>query len=1088
MKRIAMALVVGMVVAGAAAAAVGSSAQATAERLGGATGLPGGICVVIGGADAALAIRLAGQGEFVVHGLYREQAAVDAARKAIRAAGVYGRVSADRWAGGRLPYTENLINLVVVDGRAGAKAGGPAVEEVLRVLAPLGVAYFGDSGSSDGAEAAWVKTLVSKLRSAGMESAEVLTGASTWVKARKPWPAEIDEWTHYLHGADGNPVAADRVVGPPKHYQWISGPRWLRSHESDSSVRTLVTAGGRLFTIVDEAPISLPGPESPPDKWFLTARDAFNGVELWKIPVPDWGWRAWKPSWFTPRPGDIPLNITKRLVAVGEKVYVTLGYKAPVSQLDAKTGRTLQTYAGTERAMEILHHDGVLVLPILTDGKLRITAVEAASGKKLWTSAGAYGGTTVDYYRFSAMGGRVQPAKVDPTVNIATDGKVVALLDGEDVVCLDYRTGRETWRTAFPTVAADHKAGKIDAGTRLWTGTLIVSDGVVVHASPNNLAGFSAGTGKLLWQQPKKYIGHLWYEWKDVFVIDGLVWTWSAETVRGKLDTAGGKPQANHWPVSVNGYDLHTGKLGRKVPLGPIFKTHHHHRCYRNKATTRYILASRRGTEFVDLEKGEHTVDNWVRGTCHVGMMPANGLQYAPPHPCRCYIDEKLNGMNALAPASAPRTAKAAPEGPLLEKGPAYGAKNPQSAIRNPQLDGWPEFRHDAQRSGAATTNLAPKLSLQWREKLGAKVAPPIAVGGRLYAPLVDEHHVVSLNVSDGAKVWEFAAGGRIDSPPTYHQGTVIFGSADGWVYCVRAEDGKLVWRYRAGPEDRRMAAFGQLESVWPVHGSVLVRDGIAYFAAGRSSHLDGGIVVCGLDAASGKLRHSTKLQGPSYNVGNIEQNYQLPMGALPDILQASGPLIFMRDLAFNAELEKQKAAPAKISPRVTLPAGFLDESYFKRVPWSMIFKGGGHARMIVFDGTAAYHLRMFDSLQGLSPNVYFTPGQKGYLLFATDRQTGEQVWAQRIAIRATAMVAAGDVLVVAGPPDVVDPKDPLAAFEGRKGGVLAVFDTATGRKLSECKLPSPPVFNGVAAANGRLYLALEDGSLACFGERSARE
>ena len=44
-------------------------------------------------------------------------------------------------------------------------------------------------------------------------------------------------------------------------------------------------------------------------------------------------------------------------------------------------------------------------------------------------------------------------------------------------------------------------------------------------------------------------------------------------------------------------------------------------------------------------------VNNWVRGTCHMGMMPANGLQYAPPHPCQCYIDEKLNGLNAVAAA-----------------------------------------------------------------------------------------------------------------------------------------------------------------------------------------------------------------------------------------------------------------------------------------------------------------------------------------------------------------------------------------------------------------------------------------------------
>ena len=1086
MTRIAVTL---MLAVAAATTTVGanpeSSGPKTAALLTASSGLPGGICVVTGASGAKLPIHLSTQGAFVVHALYPDATAVDAARKTIRAAGVYGTVSVDRSRSARLPYTENLINLVVMDGLAAAKADGPAVDEVLRVLAPLGVAYFGDSAATAGADAAWVQAIISKLRSAGATSTEVLTGAGTWVKAVKPWPADIDEWTHFLHGADGNAVTQDRVVGPPKYYQWISEPIWLRSHESDSSVRTQVTARGRLFTIVDEAPISLTGPESPPDKWFLTAQDAFNGVALWKVPIKDWGWRAWKPSWFTPRPGGLPLNIEKRLVAVGDKVYVTLGYRAPVSELDAKTGKMLQTYAGTDRAMEILYRDGVLILPVLRDNRIRVMAVEAASGKRLWTSQRAYAGTTVDYYRFTSMHGKVEPAKVDPTVNISTDGKGVALLDGEDVVCLDYRTGREKWRTAFPTVQADHKAGNMDARTRLWMGTLIVTDGVVVHASPNNLAGFSAESGKLLWTQPKKYIGHLWYEWKDVFVIDGLVWTWSAETVRGKLETrGGGKPQNNHWPVNVNGYDLHTGTLAKSVPLGGIFKTYHHHRCYRNKATTRYILASRRGTEFVDIEQGKHTVNNWVRGTCHVGMIPANGLQYATPHPCKCYVEEKLNGMNALAAAIPGESRQTKPDAPgLLERGPAFGQRilDPRSSIPSPAE--WPEFRADGQRSGAVKTTIPPKPSLLWREKTGATLAPPIAVGDRLYVPAVDEHHLVSLNVSDGRKVWEFAAGGRIDSPPTYHKGTVIFGSADGWVYCVRAADGKLVWRYRAGPEDRRMAAFGQLESVWPVHGSVLVRDDIAYFAAGRSSHLDGGIRVTGLDAATGALHCRTTLAGPSYGVDDIKQNYLLPTGALPDILQAAGPLLFMRDIAFNAELKRQTGPAAFGGPRLKTPAGFLDDSYFKRVPWTMSAKGGGYGRLIVHDEAAAYTVRMFDSLQGLDPKVYFTPGKKGYLLFAVDKRTGKQTWSQRIAIRATAMVAAEGMLVVAGPPDVVDPTDPLGAFEGRKGGVLTVFDSATGRKLSECKLPSPPVFNGAAAANGRLYIAMHDGSVACFGE-----
>jgi outer membrane protein assembly factor BamB len=998
------------------------------------TNLPGGVIVHVGRGDGRFTAALRRNEAFVVQGLDTDLARIAQAREYVRGKGTYGAVSIRHWDGRRLPYADNLINLIVVeDGVEVPRA------ELRRALAPNGVAF--------------------------------VRAGESWEKVVKPWPEAIDEWTHYLHGADGNPVARDRVVGPPKHYQWVSEPMWMRSHESDSSVRALVTAGGRLFYIVDEAPISLVGPNSPPDKWFLTARDAFNGVRLWKVPIEDWGWRAWKPSWFTPRPGDIPLNIQKRLVATEDRVYVTLGYHAPVSEIDARTGEILRRFEGTDNTAEILLHDGSLVLTAIEDDRARVMVVDADGGQTCWRGQKSYGGTTTDYYRFRAMRGSVPPAKVDPTLNTATDGKVVALLDGEDVVCLDFQTGREKWRSTFPLVAADHKAGNINAVHRLWRGTLIVQDGVVLHASPNQLAAFSAETGRIVWTQPKKYLQHLWFEWMDVFVIDGLVWTWSAELDRGPLE---GAKQRSTWPTSVNGYDLYTGRAVKRIPLGNIFKTHHHHRCYRNKATSRYILASRRGSEYVDLETGGHTVHNWVRGTCHLGMMPANGLQYAPPHPCVCYIDEKINGLTALAPA---RPGSQAPRAQRFRKGPAFG----RGAGPAVERQDWPTFRGNGLRSGSVATEAPSQSGPLWRRKVGRKLAAPIAVGERLFVPLADEHAILAVGASDGEDLWRYTVGGRIDSPPTYHDGMLLFGSADGWVYCVRADDGQLAWRFRAAPEERFIAAFGQLESAWPVHGSVLVTDAVAYFAAGRSSHLDGGLYLFGLDATTGQVRYERKLEGPFYDVNNIRQNYGLPMGALPDILQSDGRSIRMRETLFDAALREQGAARASRVSWLYSKAGMLDDSYFKRTPWTLGLKGD-YARLIVHDENTAYFVRMFDSLQGLNPNVYFTAGDKGYLLFALDKAGGRELWKHRIPIRVNAMAVTKKHLFVAGPPDMVDDKDPLGAFEDRKGGVLCVFDKAGGGKRSQTVLCSAPVFNGMAVARGRLFVTMRDGSVAAFG------
>jgi outer membrane protein assembly factor BamB len=276
------------------------------------------------------------------------------------------------------------------------------------------------------------------------------------------------------------------------------------------------------------------------------------------------------------------------------------------------------------------------------------------------------------------------------------------------------------------------------------------------------------------------------------------------------------------------------------------------------------------------------------------------------------------------------------------------------------------------------------------------------------------------------------------------------------------------------------IAAFGQFESAWPVPGSVLVQDGAVYFACGRSSQLDGGIVLYGLDAGTGALRCTSRLSGPDYKASDFEENFKLPMGALPDILMGDGERIYMRTLAFDNELVREKGR-AQMQAR----SGMRDDSYFKRTPWTFDEgKTRNYARLIVHDQRSVFYVRMFDSLRGLDPTVFFTPGRKGYLLFARNLGENAAGWSLRVPVRIRAMVLTADSLIVAGPPDVVAADDPLGSFEARKGGVLTMHDAASGEKRAEIQLESPPVFNGAAAAQGRLFLTEENGTLACYGSR----
>jgi len=57
-----------------------------------------------------------------------------------------------------------------------------------------------------------------------------------------------------------------------------------------------------------------------------------------------------------------------------------------------------------------------------------------------------------------------------------------------------------------------------------------------------------------------------------------------------------------------------------------------------------------------------------------------------------------------------------------------------------------------------------------------------------------------------------------------------------------------------------------------------------------------------------------------------------------------------------------------------------------------------------------------------------------------------------------------------------------LAALEGRKGAELWAVSAADGTKLAQVNLASEPVFDGMAVAEGRLYVAAIDGKIISLG------
>ena len=173
----------------------------------------------------------------------------------------------------------------------------------------------------------------------------------------------------------------------------------------------------------------------------------------------------------------------------------------------------------------------------------------------------------------------------------------------------------------------------------------------------NWLVALSTADGEKLWDAPQPGSGH--YSPEDVFVIDGVVWTGATANVNDSGD--------------YTARDLHTGEVVNEIK-GKDDIYWFHQRCYISKATDNYIIPSRTGIEFVDLDQKHWDVNHYTRGGCIYGVMPSNGLIYTPPHACACYMEAKLNGFCALAPKSGSEAVLLeAASKDRLEKGPSYG-------------------------------------------------------------------------------------------------------------------------------------------------------------------------------------------------------------------------------------------------------------------------------------------------------------------------------------------------------------------------------------------------------------------------------
>jgi hypothetical protein len=405
---------------------------------------------------------------------------------------------------------------------------------------------------------------------------------------------------------------------------------------------------------------------------------------------------------------------------------------------------------------------------------------------------------------------------------------------------------------------------------------------------------------------------------------------------------------------------------------------------------------------------------------------------------------------------------------------------------------------------------LSADLKLVWQTEVGGRLTSPVVAEGILLVASVDNHSIHALDATSGRQVWERVVGGRVDSPPTIESGLVVFGCADGSVYCLRLTDGELVWRFRAAPADLRTVALGQVESVWPVTGSVLVREGVVYCTAGRSSFLDGGMYLYRLDLVSGELLGETCFNDRDPETGRQREetvdDVELP-GALPDVLVDDGRYMYLRDKVLSYEGVEQDL----FVPHLYSSAGLLDDSWWHRTSWLWGERNWGRASgWAVMPG-----IRPSGRILVTDEETVFGYGRKsvrgntmqGYHLFRADKRVEEidrkiknnnvalqakqkpakviYHWSREVSLVVRAMALTDQTLFAAGPvmvPEEAGKAEPT--FGAGSPAVLMGFRTEDADDLTSIPLEAQPVFDGMALAHGKLFLSIVDGTVVCYGAR----
>ena len=281
-------------------------------------------------------------------------------------------------------------------------------------------------------------------------------------------------------------------------------------------------------------------------------------------------------------------------------------------------------------------------------------------------------------------------------------------------------------------------------------------------------------------------------------------------------------------------------------------------------------------------------------------------------------------------------------------------------------------WRYDAGRTASSPERLPTDLRLLWTRDLPTprpawpRSQPklhfdlsyePVVMGKTLFVPSMATDSVTAYSTDTGAQNWRFYADGPVRLAPVAANGRLYFVADDGYLYCLRAADGMLLWRFRGGPSDRRLLGNDRLIGMWPARGGPVLYNNKVYFTSGMWPFL--GVFVHAVEAETGRVVWTNSGSGSTY----LKQPHNSPAfaGVAPQGYLTATP--------------ERLLIPGGRS----VPAGYDRASgrflYYHLASRQFGKDGGGYGTSAVgsvfFGGGAAYDLAGGDGIARLGKGVY---------------------------------------------------------------------------------------------------------------------